>query len=67
MGSKCDVEWEVNTLMLASLGFLLSGACVPLCPAMEGAGMAHGYGMGEGWQCQAPLLQSLALGLGRKQ
>lgn len=43
-------EREVNTLMLASFCFLLSGACLLPCPAMEGAGMIHGCGLGQGWQ-----------------
>lgn len=44
------VEWEVNTLMLASLCLLLSGACLLPYPAVEGAGTVHGCGLGEGWQ-----------------
>lgn len=39
--------------MLASLCLLLSGACLPPCPAMEGAGMVHGCGLGEGWHCSS--------------
>lgn len=44
------VQREVNTLMLASLCPLLFGACLLPCPAVQGAGTAHGCGLGEGWQ-----------------